>query len=198
MKIYLDFDRTLFDCDQFLGDLYQIIKKYNIPKKVFKDCQILCKKEGFNPHNILEKVDEISSFNHGIYQDINELLKNTSSYLYSDTISFLNYLKNKHYEIIILTKGNLVYQKEKIINAHIENYYSDLIITMKHKGNLDIDYKNSIFIDDNPNEIKSILRRKPKVLIRIKRMGSKYDYIVLENNFKTISSLQQIIDNELL
>ncbi len=28
--IYVDFDRTLFDCDRFLSDLYILINKYNI------------------------------------------------------------------------------------------------------------------------------------------------------------------------
>jgi hypothetical protein len=30
MKIYVDFDRTLFDCDSFLRDIYSLISKYNI------------------------------------------------------------------------------------------------------------------------------------------------------------------------
>ncbi len=32
MKVYVDFDRTLFDCDKFLEDFHTIISKYNIPK----------------------------------------------------------------------------------------------------------------------------------------------------------------------
>ena len=39
MKIYIDFDRTLFDCDKFLEDLYSLINQYNISKEVFRECQ---------------------------------------------------------------------------------------------------------------------------------------------------------------
>ena len=46
MKIYVDFDRTLFDCDKFLEDLYALINKYNISKELFKECQNQCKKKG--------------------------------------------------------------------------------------------------------------------------------------------------------
>ena len=37
MKIYVDFDRTLFDCDSFLGDLYALVNKYNVTKEMFKE-----------------------------------------------------------------------------------------------------------------------------------------------------------------
>lgn len=197
MKVYIDFDRTLFDCDQFLGELYEIIQRYDIPKRVFKDCQIQCKKEGFNPYLILKKVEDKSSFNRDIYQDIDKLLENTSNYLYDDTRFFLEYLKKHNYEVIILTKGNHEFQQKKILNANIQDYYSDLVITMKHKGSLEVDYKSSTFIDDNPIEIKSILRRKPQELIRIKRSGSKYDDVVLENVL-TVNSLQEIVNRKLL
>lgn len=198
MEVYIDFDRTLFDCDSFLGDLYSIIQKYKIPKKIFKDSQIQCKKMGFNPYIILEKVEKHCSFNHEIYNDIDKLLDNTSSYLYADALLFLNNLKKSGYEIIILTKGNLEYQKRKITNSNISKYCDDIIITMSHKGNLNIDYMNSVFIDDNPVEIKNILRKKPKELIRIKRNDSKYYDITLNKDIKTVNSLQEIIDNKLL
>ena len=198
MKVYIDFDRTLFDCDSFLVDLYSIIQKYKIPKKIFKDSQIQCKKIGFNPYIILKKVEKEFSFNHEIYNDIDKLLNNTSKYLYDDTISFLKYLKSSGYEIIILTKGNSDYQKRKITNSNISNYYDDIIITMNHKGNLNIDYVNGTFIDDSPMEIKSILRKKPKMVIRMTRVNSKYSDVKMDIKIKVVKTLDEIILDKLL
>ena len=69
MKIYIDFDPTLFDCENFLKDLYNIIKKYEIPKNIFIKCQNQCKKEGFNPYIILDKISEFHQFNLNIYDE---------------------------------------------------------------------------------------------------------------------------------
>ena len=198
MNVYIDFDRTLFNCDQFLEDFYALTNQYQIPKDIFKECQIQCKIRGFNPHIILKEVFLKHSFDEMIYQDIDMLLKHSKDYLYSDTVVFLEYLKNKGYKIIILTKGNSEYQKEKITNSQIDDYYQDLIVTMEHKGNLDIDYSNSIFIDDNPKEILNILKQKPKMIIRIQRDNSKYSKTPLKEDIKTVKSLQEIIDKKII
>ena len=198
MRVYIDFDRTLFDCDSFLSDFYAIINKYQIPKDVFKSCQIQCKKEGFNPRLILDSVYEDYTFDMDIYHEVDDLLHRTNDYLYSDTISFLKYLKSCEYEIIILTKGNDEYQKEKILNAQIDEYYDELIVTMKHKGKLNLDYENGIFIDDNPFEIIDILKKNPKKIIRIKRNGTKYNDVEISESIDSVSSLDDIVKNKLL
>ena len=198
MNVYVDFDRTLFDCDCFLDDLYSLISKYEIPKDIFRDCQIQCKKMGFNPEIILNKVREKYSFDNKLYQDIKNLINNASNYLYDDAILFLKYLNDNGYKVIILTKGNSEYQKEKILHALISDYYSDIMITMNHKGSLKIDYHNSVFIDDNPKEITSILKEKPKKIIRIKRLNTKYFDYTIDCEIETVNSLSEIIDNKLL
>ena len=198
MKVYVDFDRTLFDCDRFLEDFYEIITKYNIPKDLFKECQNQSKRHGFNPYTILNDVEKKISFDKSIYLDIDELIQHTSSYLCPDTIPFLEYLNSHNYTVIILTKGNRDYQREKIINSHIDKYYSKLIVTMRHKGLLFLNYLQSMFIDDNPREIESLLIRKPKKIIRIKRNMSKYSDIELKKEIKTVNNLHEIIDNKIL
>ena len=198
MKVYVDFDRTLFDCDKFLEDFHTIISKYNIPKDLFKECQNQSRRHGFNPYTILNNLEEKTSFDKNIYTDIKELMHNTSNYLYQDAIPFLEYLNKNNYQVIILTKGNKEYQKEKITNANIDKYYSKLIVTMRHKGLLFLNYLQGIFIDDNPREIKSLYIRKPKKIIRIVRPNSKYSEIKLEYNILKVNSLQEIIDNKII
>ena len=196
MKVYVDFDRTLFDCERFLEDLYALINQYGIDTALFKECQNQCIKEGFNPYTILDLVKEKKSFDEELYTKINDLIKKTNEYLFSDAILFLEYLKSNNYEIVLLTRGNNNYQKEKVLNAKIDNYYNDLIVTMKHKGDLELDYNNSIFIDDNPKEINSILDRIAKKVIYVKRDNAKYNDISINKDIKIVKSLQEIIDNK--
>ena len=198
MKIYVDFDRTLFDCDKFLGDLYALVNKYGITKEMFKECQNQCKKNGFNPYTILSLVKEKYQFDDKLYNEIDNLMNSTSNYLYPDTISFLNYLNSLNYEVIILTKGNIDYQKMKIENAKLDNYYSNLIVTMKHKGDLNIDYGKSIFVDDNPTEILSILNMKPKLIIRVQRDDSLYSDILIDKDVLSYKNLKEIEINKKL
>ena len=198
MKIYVDFDRTLFDCDKFLEDFYALIDKYNIPKALFKECQNQFRRKGFNPYIILNNLEKKENFDKKIYQDIDSLIHRTSDYLYPDAIPFLEYLRNRNYEIIILTKGNSDFQREKIFNAHIDKYYDKLIVTMRHKGLLFLNYFASVFIDDNPREIESLVKRMPKKMIRIARLNSKYSDIEIKHKLETIHSLQELIDNDLL
>lgn len=198
MKVYVDFDRTLFDCDRFLGDLYSLINKYNITKEIFKESQNQCRKTGFNPYDILKLVKEKYDFDDNLLIEIDLLMKKTSEYLYSDAIDFLKYLKSLNYEIIILTKGNSNYQREKIFNARIDNYYNKLMVTMKHKGNLKLDYSNGIFIDDNPIEILSILKNNPNRVIRIQRYNSKYSNDLIEFDISNYKSLNDLINSKIL
>ena len=198
MKVYVDFDRTLFDCDKFLGDLYTLVNKYNITKEIFKECQNQCKRKGFNPYLILDLVKEKMDFDDKLYDDVKKLMSQTKRYLYHDTIPFLDNLKKLNYEVVILTKGNSVYQKEKIFNAKLDYLYSKLIVTMKHKGELKIDYQNGIFIDDNPKEILSILTKNPKIIIRVRRDNTKYSDDLLNDNILTVESLEEIIEKDLL
>ncbi len=198
MKIYIDFDRTLFDCDKFLEDFYTLINNYNINKEIFKKCQNQCIENGFNPYLILHEIEKVFSFDKKLYEDVDNLLHKTKEYLYPDSLSFLKYLKEKQYQVTILTKGNEKYQKEKIFHAGIDKYYGELITTMQHKGKLNLDYKNGIFIDDNPKEIKSIMKKSPKMIIRIKRKNERYSDILVDDNVVDVSSLQEIINKEII
>ena len=198
MKIYLDFDRTLFDCDRFIEDLYKILSYYNIPRKIFLECQSKCQDIGFNIYYILDLIKEKCQLDSRVYDEISKIMTRTNEYLYDDSVPFLKYLKSFNYDVIILSMGNNTYQQEKIFNSHIDSWYNKLIITMEHKGKLNLDFKNSIFIDDNPTEIESILSKMPKLIIRVERNNSKYENISLNSDILSVTSLGEIIDRKLL
>lgn len=192
MNVYIDFDRTLFDTDMFLKDLHNLLKNNNVDMEVFNKYQDELKENGFNPFDILKKMENASPFNNDVYKQLDELIENSNTYVYSDVDGFLEMLKEKKYHIILLTKGNEDYQLAKIKNTDVIKYFDDIIITLKNKGKLDINYQNDIFIDDNPYEIESILKRNPKRMIRIKRANAKYNDINVEGKIEEVENLNEI------
>lgn len=194
MNIYIDFDRTLFNTDLFLKDFKKIFNNYGISNVFFDEC-VSKMNNGFDYRLIITEFKKNNDLNNNIYSDIDFLFKNICNYLYDDTVQLLKYLKEKQYKLFLLTRGNLDIQKMKIANSKIENYFEEIIITLKHKGDLNIDYSNSIFIDDNYNELESILLNNPLKVIYLVRKDAKY---INNVNGILVTSLKEIIDKNII
>ena len=188
MNLYIDFDKTLFDSTEFLDKLCLVLDKYNLPRELFAIYD-----SNFNPYEVLQK---IKNLNQEIYHDLDQVFIKSENYIYDDVIPFFKYVKEKGYRVVIVTKGNKEYQKKKIESSKIDKYCDDIIITLEDKGNLNLDYKNGIFIDDNPNELHSILKNNPKEVIRIMRKNNHYNDIKLQESIKVIASLGELIKKE--
>ena len=68
----------------------------------------------------------------------------------------------------------LEYQSLKIAGSGLSNYFDALYITADKKFELDLDYTNGIFIDDNPEDLIGLYSNNPKRLIRLRRKENKY------------------------
>ena len=163
MKLYIDFDHTIFNTDLFQKEIQGIDKNLDL-------------------QNDLKKLKEIIETNN----------INLEKYLYPDTIPFFEKYKDK-YILILLTKSNNhnAYQLFEILDTKISNYFQEIIIIKTNlKGELDLDYQNSIFIDDDPKELESIKKRNPYDIIRLKR--GKHEDEILKTNIKEVTNLLEI------
>jgi len=174
MKIYIDFDGTLFDSTKHYQEYKNIFKKYNIDIESYSNKEY--KKEK-NYDILTKKIIKEYNLNPSIYKEIDKIY--SEKLIFKDAITFLKKYHNK-YELILLTLGNIDYQQKKINKTNISKYFKDIIITNKDKSRLDIDYTNGIFIDNNPLELKKFYNSKAKYLIRIKRETDKYSKIDLD------------------
>ena len=163
MKLYIDFDHTIFNTDLFQKEIQGIDKNLDL-------------------QNDLKKLKEIIETNN----------INLEKYLYPDTIPFFEKYKDK-YIIKKKKKSNNhnAYQLFKILDTKISNYFQEIIIIKTNlKGELDLDYQNSIFIDDDPKELESIKKRNPYDIIRLKR--GKHEDEILKTNIKEVTNLLEI------
>lgn len=194
MKIYIDFDGTIFDSTIQHQRLINIFKKYNVSEKYItnlmkenfyqkeKSYDVLAAriiKEKNLPTTILKEVD-------GIY---------TKDLVYPDVVPFLEKYYPK-YELILLTLGNIEHQQKKIKVSELEKYFKEIIIAEKDKSKINIDYTKGIFIDNNPQELERFYNSKARYLIRIKRDIDKYSKIPLNvNNIPEFKDFDELTKN---
>ena len=176
MKIYIDFDGTLFNTDKFYQDYLVILNKYNISSfEIDEMKKELFTNRKFNLDILTDYI--ISKYNiKNLKQEVESLYNN--SYVFEDVIPFLE--KYKNYNLILLTLGDIDYQNRKIEGSKLSKYFQDIIITDVDKSQLDIDYKDNLFIDNNPKELIKFQNNGGKI-IRIRRIEDKYSVIDLDN-----------------
>lgn len=176
MKIYIDFDGTLFNTDKFYQDYLVILNKYNISSfEIEKMKKELFTNRRFNIDILTDYI--ISKYNiKNLKQEVESLYNN--SYVFEDVIPFLE--KYKNYNLILLTLGDIDYQNRKIESSNLSKYFQDIIITDGDKSQLDINYKDNLFIDNNPKELIKFQNNGGKI-IRIRRIEDKYSVIDLDN-----------------
>jgi len=188
MKIYIDFDGTLYNTHQLNNNFINILNKYNINKQYIQ--KLISEIKNYNKiANIL--INEFH-LNKNILNEINNIY--SDKLVYKDTIPFLEKYYQK-YDLVLLTITNdIKYQKKKINSSNLNKYFKEIIITTKDKSQIDtIDYPNSIFIDNNPQELEKFYNSNATNLIRIKRDIDKYSKFNLN-----INNIPEYIDfNEL-
>ena len=191
-KIYLDFDRTLFNTDAFFTDLKKIIGS-RISQSLFQKYYDKTIIKGFNPYNILEEIKKDTSINISeTKKELDKFMNDLNRYVFEDTIPFLEKIK-KNYEINLFTYGDLSFQKMKVMHTNIYPFISHFMDTLDNKSeNKNINYLESIFIDDNPMVIDDLYQKHPKQLIRIRRKNVKYSDIDTKCKVLEVDSLKII------
>ena len=194
-KFYIDFDSTLFDSDKYFHELYVICEKYKISRLELDKItnSIFKSHKDFFIDDLLKYLIEEKHVDRNVKEDF-KILENTS-FLYEDSIIFLKAIQNK-YNSILLTCGNISNQKKKINTCNIKEYFSKIIITPSNKSTVqEVDYENSIFLDNNAKEVERFVSAGAKRVIRIKRDTDKYSKIPLKiNGIEEYSSLYEVLE----
>lgn len=200
MNYYIDFDNTLYNTPLLTARLLNsivnsIIEKTNLDSKVlYEECksmfnQDLCHVELAKYFSAKYNLDTSTIIN-----NLNNILLNGYDLVFDDVIPFLEKLKEKGNKLYMLTysKHSLEYQSIKIAGSKLSDYFDTLYITTVPKYNLDIDYENGIFIDDNPNDLLGLYSKNAKQVIRLRRKENKYSIKDLDKNIQEYSSLSEI------
>lgn len=176
--IYIfDLDYTLFKTKKFSKDIASIfnLNWADFEKsclKHFKDRNI-----NYNPYkhlSILIKEGEIKRQEAlKIRMKIIEIMKNANKYVFRESETILKELEKRRDKLILISFGDIFWQKQKIANLKIKRYFFKIIITDKAK-NLVLDSlkkvkERKVIINDNAQEsflIKKELGKAEIILIK--------------------------------
>lgn len=172
MKLYFDFDGTLFNTALFYENFVNLLKDYGVSESLVVDVRKkLFTMSIFSVNKLVSKIVGDNNLDESIYKKVDDLYKN--NYVYEDCVSFLKKVSGK-FELILLTYGDMEYQKKKIECSGLSSYFNKIIITEKNKALEDVDYERGIFIDNSVKELNDFKSCGAKYLFRIKRMNDSH------------------------
>ena len=182
MNYYIDFDNTLYNTPLLLEKLLECITNIICNEKklyhldVLNECKEMFGKDKIN--NIYELSEYFANkYNIDptkIIAKVNDIILNGESFVFEDVKPFLEKLCQKNNLYLLTHSIDNKYQANKISGSGIANYFDAIIITNNPKYELDIDYSNGIFIDDNPDDLLGLYNKKANKVIRLRRKENKY------------------------
>lgn len=203
MNYYIDFDNTLYETANLTKKMIGAVANLISSNKSLDYNTVL---ENITP-KFNSSVDNIFSFaekmanDYGVSKEeavnnVNEAINNGKDLVFPDAEKFLADRKQNGDKLIILTyvaDGNQEYQLQKIMGSGIAKYFEQIIITTKYKFELDLNYENGIFIDDDPRDLNGLYEKNPIKVIRIRKENNKRSKIDIENkNIKEYKSFEDI------
>ena len=174
MKIFLDFDDTLFNTRDYYSALKDIFGECGVPRDLFQKSYQELRSEtpvkgwcySFEIH--IERLQKYIDFDEeSLRKKLKSFILNTKKYLFPDVKDFLSSLQKSKHKICILSFGDVHYQTAKILGTGIAQYIEKNIITNQDKGEAlrgNIDFEDSAwFFDDRIHCIESVKRIFPKI-----------------------------------
>ena len=199
IKLYVDFDRTIFDTDGLEMEVKKLRNDYGVSDAIWKKYVKEYRNSHdtlFNMYNIMYIICLNENVDFNILSGLDNIITNKSdSFIFEDAVDFINKAKILNLEINMLSFGDYKFQGKKIINTTISKQFDNIFITPINKFERDdlVYYKNGIFFDDNPKDVEGLYERNPLDVIRIRRDGVKYSDIDLKySHIKEVRSFDDI------
>lgn len=182
MKIILDFDDTIFNTHKLMHDVSAIFERVGFRKKDFFEAYRKCKEKAgdFNPEIIIDLLNEVKLFDKTeAKKKIDSILNNSKDFVYPDFFSFAGSFNKK--DLILLSFGEVNFQKIKIKNSGVNSFFNKVIIIQKNKTKElkpiceKYPEEKMFFIDDKGEQIDEIKKVFPQLIaVRMKRLQGRH------------------------
>ncbi|MFH1049038.1 MAG: hypothetical protein V1732_05245 [Patescibacteria group bacterium] len=191
MKIVLDFDDTIFNTHQMAQEFIKVFERNGFSEEEFYNAWKICLKK-IGKFDLDTVIDLIVNSNKSeslikkkIKEKINLILFNTDKFIYSDFFDFISGFEKN--DLILLSFGEINFQRTKIENSKIASFFVEVMITVKNKvENLKLiskKHKNDkiFFIDDKAEQIDMVKKNLPQI-ITFKMERSQGEHVDVKSN----------------
>ena len=204
MNIFIDFDHTLYNTPLLTVDMLNALasyisknssKNFNEILQELKDKFKRGKDNIYDIYKLVEHFSTIYNFDEKIATKVvNDVISNGKQYLFDDSIPFLESLKKQNHKIYILSynEKEVYFQAIKIAGSGLLKYVDGMFPITTPKGELPIDFSNSVFIDDKPKDLISIYNKNPFKIFRIRRKLDTYSDVETNLPIPEFDSLKEL------
>lgn len=191
IKLFIDFDSTIFNTEGFKRKFFDIFERHG-----FSDADIIatyretCLNYKYSPENHLKRLVERKEVNAKIIRkELRGIYKFVPDEMYFDTKIFLDSINKDKFEVMMLSMGDKVFQKRKIDNSGVAQYFDKIYICEEQKWNylkkLRLGDQKFYVIDDRSDTISNIAETFPaSIPILIRRRKIRPDLMYKETHYK--------------
>jgi len=185
MKIFIDFDDTLFNTKDFSSEYKKVFSTCGVCKDIFQELyyDYPQKEEGkllkYDSQKHIERIGEECQMDVGeLKSRVDELIKNTRKYIFSDSRNFLdNFRKN---DLVLVSYGKTQFQKNKIMHSGIAKYFGKIILTDDMKSKVIKKFLKPqeafYFMDDRVEQVEDVKIKLPLgITFFVKRPEGRFD-----------------------
>ena len=178
---YIDFDNTIYETGKLTKDVLDDFAKIISKKaKISYENALEYLNNSFNSttdcfETFASKISEKYDIKFDIFKSHLQkiIIENGKKYVFPDALNFLKKLQDINESVCILTyvakKTNINQQFSKLLGSGILSYVTQVYTTSKYKFELELNYKNGVFIDDSPRDLEGLYNAGAKNIIRIKK-----------------------------
>lgn len=147
IKLFVDFDKTIFDTSQVKERLAQIFSQLGFSQGEITQSYLAESLDGkFSPEGQAKRLNRIRPYNLKVAElKIKSMIFDSNKFLYSDTIDFLNSLDREKYEVDLLSYGDEDFQTRKVKRSGVIDKFENIYITNIEKQ---IYIKDIVSLDD--------------------------------------------------
>lgn len=170
-KLFIDFDGTIFNTTLLKERSFVELRKSGFnDDELLSAYQAECLDYKFSLDDFLLRLAKIKEFNMPLAKARLEKLHKEipEKFLFADSISFLGKIDHTKYEVNLISMGDVAFQKKKIEDAKISEYFDHVYVIDKQKWDYlkELVKKDERFVllDDRADTIKKVAEEFPKAL----------------------------------
>ena len=171
IKLFIDFDKTLFDTNQVKERIIRIFGQFGFSQEEIEQTYLAETLDGkYSPEGQARRLYDIKKFDLEVAElKIKSMIFDSSRILYSDTIQFLDGLDKEKYEVDLLSYGDVEFQERKIKHSGIIDKFDNIYITSAEKQiylkDIAEDKENFFVLDDKMENLEKISADYPKAFM---------------------------------